>query len=252
MLVAARILEHESNIAEKIAEHMKVIADYEQQLKKKKRKIKSTENTSVAGTLTLGIIFLAIGLFSLFICVVSFVLLSMVGSREAPEAIAVGVIGAPAIVLGICFIARTFPLKKSLKKDHEKAKKDYDKALAQINPKIEEERKGIEKIEKECTELAPYKAKALEFLPEAYWNLDAVAFMLMAIKNGRADTLKEVINLYEQELRHWEMMGAMQMNAEITTAALSEIESNQQIINENINRRFDTMTALQIADILLN
>ncbi|MBQ5794097.1 MAG: hypothetical protein IIW17_08775, partial [Clostridia bacterium] len=79
----------------------------------------------------------------------------------------------------------------------------------------------------------------LEFLPTSYRNVMAVGFMLEAVQNLRADTLKEAINLYEQELKH---MAAMEV-AELQRAqnenlmylleqAKSDIEANNEVLQD--------------------
>lgn len=48
--------------------------------------------------------------------------------------------------------------------------------------------------------------KLLSFIPQDYRNIYAVGFMTTAIKNCRAESLKEVINLYEEELYRLKML----------------------------------------------
>ena len=48
-----------------------------------------------------------------------------------------------------------------------------------------------------------------------YRNLQAVSFMLVAVSNGRADSLKEVYNLYEEQLHRWKLEDAAMGNAQV-------------------------------------
>ena len=97
-------------------------------------------------------------------------------------------------------------------------------------------------IKKEKAEFLKSQAPILSFLPPDYQNLHAVGFMLTAVKNCRADTLKEVINLYESELNRIEMMDKInresqkhRMQAEALAMALEEIAQNQELIDSNLD-----------------
>ena len=63
-----------------------------------------------------------------------------------------------------------------------------------------------------------------------------VVYIFNYVKNGRADTLKEALNLFEQERRHWEQMQALQevaaMQAEYYDAAISEIQHNTAVLQD--------------------
>ena len=81
----------------------------------------------------------------------------------------------------------------------------------------------------------------MEFLPVKYRWPDAIYFMLQAVENLRADSLKEVINLYEQELHLLEQERILNNNAlmqqrynESLQQMMQVIDANQQQINSNL------------------
>ena len=98
------------------------------------------------------------------------------------------------------------------------------------------------RIKREKAEFLKSQTQILAFLPADYQNLHAVGFMLTAIKNCRADTLKEAINLYESELQRMAMMDEIHresqkqmMQAETLAMALEEIAQNQEAIDSNLD-----------------
>ena len=78
--------------------------------------------------------------------------------------------------------------------------------------------------------------RLLEFLPHDYREIVAVSFMMNAVKNCRADTLKEAVNLFEEEKRHWAQMQALQQVAQIQTEyyqlTLAELERNSAVLED--------------------
>lgn len=72
----------------------------------------------------------------------------------------------------------------------------------------------------------------VEWLPEHYWSSEAVKHMLHYLKYGRADTYKEMLNLYDQQMHMWRM------------------EQNQQQMLNNIQHQSQMMrTTMTMASI---
>ena len=88
----------------------------------------------------------------------------------------------------------------------------------------------------------------LDFLPEKYRSIEAIGFMLEAVYNLRADTLKEVINLYEAELRDRNIARMQHLQNERMLYAVSQINDNQ----ERINSTLQEIKTLQFVDIMTN
>ena len=93
----------------------------------------------------------------------------------------------------------------------------------------------------------------LSFLPSDYRNPHAIAFMLKALENMRAETLKELINLYEQELHFLAQERILSNNAEMQRIhnesmlyAMESIRRNQEQMQSNIQ----FMQAMQIISML--
>lgn len=83
----------------------------------------------------------------------------------------------------------------------------------------------------------------LETIPQDYATYDAVSFFIIALRNGRADTLKEVINLYENELHkralidmHQQEIALEQQQIALQNALLSGQQENTQIQKELLKR----------------
>ena len=110
---------------------------------------------------------------------------------------------------------------------------------------IEQEKQEIQSV------LDTYSGKAEEyisFLPEDYRNLQAIGFMLQAVKNCRADTLKEAINLYELEIRVLKQNSRANSTVamkQYSTYALDAVNQNKQLIHDaliDINKSFEMST----------
>ncbi len=58
-------------------------------------------------------------------------------------------------------------------------------------------------------DLQAVKEEVLAFLPPMYRDIHAVAFMGLLVESGRADTLKEAMNMYEEERKYITMLDAI-------------------------------------------
>ncbi len=97
--------------------------------------------------------------------------------------------------------------------------------------------KEIRNLEEKLAELQTEGADSMELLPETYRNAEAACHMLLAVKNGRADSMKEAMNLYEEQLHNWKMEKLLQdhsrmqqIHAESMEAVMNEISHNLEII----------------------
>lgn len=115
---------------------------------------------------------------------------------------------AVSTLLLLVALALMISAKISRKKFIKRATSEHEEFKAQMEKEIAELNEQIETIHSDLNKYMNAKQHYLEFLPTSYRNVMAVGFMLEAVQNLRADTLKEAINLYEQELKH---MAAMEV-----------------------------------------
>ena len=138
-----------------------------------------------------------------------------------------------------------------------KHRKENKKLIEKIRQEDEEKDRtinaAIAQLEADAVTLQKAATELLAFLPETYRNAEAACYMLLAVKDGRADTLKEAMNLYEEQLHRWKMeklaansARMQQIHMASMQAALQEISNNQSQIQDQLS----TVTALQITDML--
>ena len=176
-------------------------------------------------------------------------------SFEAEALLAIAIIimlAACATFLGVCLLISAKRTKKASvianTHKHEIAQRECEILTAQ-------EEKEIARIEAESNKFwATYKP-LIDFLPEKYQTLEAVAFMLESIKNLRAHTLTEVINLWEAELKDIERLSAMRSMAEAqriqnerVMSALAAVQENQAALHSDLQ----TVKTMQAIDLMQN
>lgn len=139
----------------------------------------------------------------------------------------------------ILFIIAKIRMKK-VKSDFKERKRRLDTDIAEMEKSISDIRKAIDKFVEE-------NQQVLKFLPGQYRNLQATSFMLLAVKNQRADTLKEAINLYEEQLHRWRLEDAARQTAETQAClamAVDELNSQQAETNAHL-RTIEFMQYMQ-------
>lgn len=121
-----------------------------------------------------------------------------------------------------------------------KAKKDKDmEIIAQEAILLQEEpliNADILKIDEALNQSATARDAAIAFLPDKYRNIYTLDFLLETVKNLRADTLKEAINLYEAHLSDMELknqLNQMQMATQMQTEQLEIMNNYMEQINRN-------------------
>ena len=83
---------------------------------------------------------------------------------------------------------------------------EAEKYFEEVCCPIEQEcSNNIQNLTNERNEFVNANKHILQFLPEEYRNATAVIYMEQAVRNCRADSLKEVINLYEDQLHKWKI-----------------------------------------------
>ncbi len=145
-------------------------------------------------------------------------------------------LGLLAFFGGICLVIFFIQkyLANWLKKNEETYNKKYEN---EVKPQIEKTQRNTDELTKKAELFISENIHYIEFLPMQYRNLQAVSFMYLAVGNGRADTLKEAINLYEEQLHRWKMEEYAQEAAETEAymaSALDELNTRQAETNAHL------------------
>lgn len=153
-----------------------------------------------------------------------------------------------ALIITIAVIKYVMALKSARK--IELANQNSIKSLSEKN---ELRHIKIKELEEEAEEIKKKYESIISVLPVNYRNFNAASYMLDAIINTRADTLKEAINLYEQALHNWRMEKLLEnhikmneINAKYASSALSEIQRNQNRIVSEL-RNVESMQRANLA-----
>lgn len=114
---------------------------------------------------------------------------------------------------------------------------NYKRCMAQINS-ITDMKHDLEKNR----EIAVKKLlPEIQFVPANYRYLIAVQYMLEAFQNQRADTFKEAINLYEEQLHRWKLENASAQMLTLQRQQMSEL--NRINANTTVSAVANTVTA---------
>ncbi len=188
-----------------------------------------------------------LGAFAMMFVIAGFVLM-IDGDPEGVGAFFGGLVGlTPSVLL--------FVRASKVSKRH---KEQMDTYYANIG--LAEE--GIRSVDAECVrigqEIDQIKSKyqnELSVLPTTYWDATAASYMLLAVKDNRADSLKEAMNLYEQQNHHWElenvlsdMVKMQKIQNRFMKQAFAEIQANQEAIYAELR----VIEAMQVASFVSN
>lgn len=240
-----------ANMQETLENNNKILADYEKRTKRAPGGLKAMK---IIGTILLimgGVYTLLMGISTIAVVVPEFFNTLTTGNvAEAISALFAGIIvlfvPIAMVVVGLVLNILRGP---KLKKYFAKAQVEYEEACrkcAECNAELNEE---IARIENELRTHYAEKARCVDFVPPDYRTIDAIGFMLKAVENLRADTLKEAINLYDTELKHRQMMEQAEIQRiqnENMMYAMEQINREQRETNRNLR----TTQILQTIDIL--
>ena len=172
---------------------------------------------------------------------------------SAISGIILSIISLVIISIGITILVVTIVWflmrKKRAKHKYKRIKADNEKMNSEIT-------EVIEKLKEDAISYLEGNIYKIEFLPVDYQTADAAGFMLQAVKNLRADSLKEAINLYAEELKHRESMAAAErqriQNEEMMYAMqmLNMNMENMTSSQERTNRTLNDINFIQTMDFL--
>jgi len=107
----------------------------------------------------------------------------------------------------------------------------------QIKPQIEYHQESLSNLHDMIVEFESENKHLIDVLPFSYRNIEASSFLFLAIANGRADTLKEAINLYEEWIHRQMLENAARQTAEAQeymALALDELNNRQAETNNHL------------------
>ena len=149
----------------------------------------------------------------------------------------------PLIVIALCITVLV--ILNARENAHDKKFKNIYQTTVQ--PQIDAANAELANLENAVNEFVAKNIHLIEFLPVKYRDIQAVTFMFCAVSDGRADSLKEAINLYEEQLHRWKLENAAQRAAEMQQymgLAMHELNMRQAETN-NLLREIE---AIQFMD----
>ena len=145
----------------------------------------------------------------------------------------------PLTILGILLICSA---GKTLNKYEEQKKQRIESLRKEEETITPADIATITQLEADSVTLQKAANELLAFLPETYRNTEAACYMLLAVKDGRTDTLKEAMNLYEEQLHRWKMeklaansARMQQIYMESMQSAMREIADHQEQIQGQLS-----------------
>lgn len=108
---------------------------------------------------------------------------------------------------------------------YQKEKSDLEAKIEANHQQAENERAVAQKIFEEYTD-------EMAFLPVDYWYPMATEYLIKMVQSQRADSLKEALNLYDEQLHRWKVEEAnnnIMMQQQIQTAHLASIKTSSKI-----------------------
>lgn len=146
----------------------------------------------------------------------------------------------PFIVIDLILVGFAFIGLLLLIAGGAKRRKRVKKAIMECKGIQEAAQAKIDKMEDEIDQMEARMRKyildnqhRLAFLPSDYRNPYAIGFMIKALENMRADSLKELVNLYEQEQHFLEQEHILNNSAEMQRIHNENMRYTMECINRN-------------------
>ena len=185
------------------------------------------------------------GIFLLIVCSIWFAIVFPATASE-PEFMPAPLFYYIAVPIVCAFFLLSIFLLVRARVSLKKHKKNDKILMEQLRQEDEVKNKAdeatIAQLEADAVTLQKAANELLAFLPDTYRNTEAACYMLLAVKDGRADTLKEAMNLYEEQLHRWKMeklaansARMQQIHMESMQSAMREIAGNQEQIQGQLS-----------------
>lgn len=92
---------------------------------------------------------------------------------------------------------------------------------------MEQFKKTEQEVNKEIMSVIPWcreELKKIDFIPKEYQYGIAIDFFYKVLNNGRADSLKECMNLYEEQIHRWKLESNIASMKNVTNARTTAME----------------------------
>ncbi len=186
-------------------------------------------------------IFFGIGIFlmGLLVCVSS-----LANADKTLQTVDLYISNSSAFFTGIIICAFSLVLiiiipivvNTSCKKKRVQQAKQADEFWTTVgSPTMVENNRAIEQLRKEYSVFTDKYMYTLDFLPSQYHRMDTIAHMYSIVSSGRADTLKEVISIYEEEMRWQELRNQLSYQQEIINENMEKLYNQQVKTNKILN-----------------
>ncbi len=104
------------------------------------------------------------------------------------------------LTVGAVLIYKLGFCRARTRKIQQKARQEWQAKNGELRANNE---KTIDQLMDERQVFEKRNIRVLDFLPDIYRTQLAAAFMERVVRTGRADTLKEAMNLYEEQMHRW-------------------------------------------------
>lgn len=136
-------------------------------------------------------------------------------------------------VLGILMLAAVIAVEVYFINEKNKKIAAGNQNVAANNEEVRAKRKAL--YDQYLALQNELQRRAPSWFPPDYYNMEAVNFFIHAIRNGRADSVKEMVNLFESTSQHKEMVAYQKQQ----TQQLNQLVAGQQAIQGQL--RFANM-----------
>ena len=117
---------------------------------------------------------------------------------------------------------------------NKKIKKENDQLFNEkYLPQIDQYMDVIDNLEKERDQFIADTQYVMDFLPQPYRNELAAAYMEQVVSTGRAESLKEAMNLYEEQLHRWAL-------EDMTHRLLEQNEMRNNMLEQTLRSMADS------------
>lgn len=142
------------------------------------------------------------GVFLFFASIISVVVMAAGKPYEELGVMIGTLLGVLIIMLtvGAVLIYKLGFCRARTRKIQQKAQQEWQAKYGELRANNE---KTIDQLMEERHVFEKRNIGVLDFLPDIYRTQLAAAFMERAVRTGRADTLKEAMNLYEEQMHRW-------------------------------------------------
>ena len=205
------------------------------------------EDSKMPGKRATGYILIGVGIvefiFSLYI--------GLYAPQNAPI-IFFGIVGLAILaVVGYNFLKKANELEELVEKTFSNDMKEADNVEKNNKEMIPALEKKLEEYELALDEAKKMLGYYTDFLPQKYKTIYIISFLIMAVQNQRAETLKEAINLYEEECRHEALLSSLdsvKRQSQCITDALAVVAENQAHIDTKVKH----LLSLETVEFLTN